>query len=85
LYFTKVLVFLGIIIVILGATHLFKAAVFHRQRRNDGAYLTDKEEIFYGRGYGRVQPMYNSTTRYLLIFKKCPSRKCLNYRCLWRS
>ena len=37
------------------AGHLFKAAVFHRKRRNDGAYLADKEEISYAQGYGRAK------------------------------
>ena len=34
---------------------LLKAAAFHRQRRNDGAYLADKQEISYGPGYGKAK------------------------------
>jgi len=37
------------------AGYLLKAGVFHRQRRNDAAYLADTEEISYGQGYGRAK------------------------------
>jgi hypothetical protein len=39
------------------AGYLLKAGVFHRQRRNDGAYLADKEEISYGQGYCRAKTL----------------------------
>ena len=40
------------------AGYLLKAGVFHRQRRNDGAYLADKEAISYGQGYGRAKTIW---------------------------
>ncbi len=49
---------LGAIPAVPGAGYLVKAAVFHRQRRNDGAYLAHKEEISYGLGYGKAKTLY---------------------------